>query len=155
MLTHTYSHLVEAPFQPFRLIWIADMVNLLEKFADQVDWERVTPRVSNLLPLFSEMPPFGFSLPEKALPPKHLHGYPFNVLPSQNEAEYLSNIPKAFKPSLWWLRIHYGIFPDYLLLAVRAWHILHLFWWSIRFRGLPHIAQRFKEYIRSTRHSRR
>ncbi|MBT7073033.1 MAG: nucleotidyltransferase family protein [Anaerolineae bacterium] len=155
MLAHTYNHLVEAPFQSFRLIWIADMVSLIEKFADQVDWERVPPRVSNLLPLLSEMPPFNLTLLENAHHPKHLRGYPFNVLPAQNKKEYLNNIPKAFNPSLWWLRLHYGIFPDYLLLAVRVWHTLHLLWWGIRFRGLPQITRRFKEYIRGTLHLRK
>ena len=145
MLTHTYQHLVEAPFQSFRLIWVADMVNLLEKFAKQLDWERVPPRVANLLPLFSEMPPFNLPPPEKTLPPKHLRGYPFNVLPAQNEAEYLSNIPKAFNPSRWWLCLNYGVPPGGWLFGVRIWHILHLMWWGIRFRGLAQIARRFKK----------
>lgn len=158
MLAHTYHHMVGAPFQSFRLIWIADMVSLVERYTDQIDWERLPLRIYKALAVINWLMPFdGLLRIEKVLSPgstipsrkaAQLRGWPFSMIPAQSEAEYLNNIPKAFFPSAWWLRLYYGISPDHLLLGVRVWHKLHLIWWVIRFRGLPQITRHFKDYIR-------
>jgi len=128
LLAHTYNHMVDAPFQSFRLIWIADMISLVERFSDQIDWDRLPTRVTNALKLISWLAPFELPLSEEAesalepLPVNdaQLRGWPFSVIPAQSEAQYLNNISEAFRPSAWWLRLYYGLPHDQLLLWVRS-----------------------------------
>jgi len=157
LLANTYNHMVDAPFQSFRLIWVADMISLVERFSDQINWDRVPPRVYNALavinwltqfmglPRVEAVTPLASSSPSRKA--AQLRGWPFSVTPAQSEAEYRSNIPKAFRPSAWWLRLYYGLPPRHLLLGVRARHILHLLWWVLQFRTPAHIVRRVREYL--------
>ena len=156
LLAHTYHHMVGAPFQSFRLIWLADMVSLVERFGDEIDWKRLPLRVSNALAAVNWLTPFRLpaskrvSLYSELLPYQkavQLHGWPFAVTPAQDETEYRRNIPKAFFPSSWWLRVYYGLSLDRWLLDVRVRHYLHLFWWVLQFRSPAHIVRRMKEYL--------
>lgn len=164
LLTHTYHHMVGAPFQSFRLIWLADMISLVEGFGDEIDWERLPPRVYNALAAIHWLTPFGLPLPftmslrthsersvqaprSEVWQSRQLRGWPFSVIPAQNEAEYRRNIPKACHPSAWWLRVYYGLSLDHWLIGVRARHCLHLFWWVLQFRSPAHIIRRIKEYL--------
>ena len=163
LLAHTYSHMVGAPFQSFRLIWIADMVSLVERFGDEINWERLPLRVCNALAAIYWLTPFRLPRSERvyltapSLPYQRvaqMRGWPFTVTPAQNESEYASNIPKAFRPSSWWLRLYHGLSPDHWLIVVRARHYFHLFWWVLQFRNPAHIIRRIKEYaIRAIRGS--
>ncbi len=163
LLAHTYNHMVDAPFQSFRLIWIADMVSLVERFGDEIDWERLPLRVCNALAAIYWLTPFRLPRSERvyltapSLPYQRvaqMRGWPFTVTPAQNESEYASNIPKAFRPSSWWLRLYHGLSPDHWLIVVRARHYFHLFWWVLQFRNPAHIIRRIKEYaIRAIRGS--
>ena len=108
MLAHTYAHMVEAPFQTFRLIWIADMVSLVERYAGEMDWSRVSPRIRRALGVLNWLTPFEATLPATARlaltpPPKEkaakLRGWPLSVIPAQSQDEYLNNMPAAFRPS--------------------------------------------------------
>ncbi len=156
LLAHTYYHLVDAPFQSFRLIWIADMISLVERYSDQINWDHVQPRVYNALavlywltqfrglPGIEAMKSLTLSSPSRKV--AQLRGWPFSVIPAQNESEYRKNIPKAFQPSSWWLRMYYGL-PLNHLLGIRAWHTLRLFWWVIRFRRPAHILGRMRKYL--------
>ncbi len=156
MLAHTYSHMVGAPFQSFRLIWIADMISLVERFGDEIDWEHLPSCIHNVLAAINWLTPFKMPRSERVLitapslpyqKAAQLHGWPFSVTPAQNDAEYKRNIPKAFFPSAWWLRVYYGLSLDYWLAGVRTYHFLHLFWWVLRFRRPTHIFRRMKEYL--------
>ena len=108
MLAHTYAHMVEAPFQTFRLIWIADMISLVERYAGEIDWSRVSPRIRRALGVLNWLTPFEATLPATARlaltpPPKEkaakLRGWPLSVIPAQSQDEYLNNMPAAFRPS--------------------------------------------------------
>jgi len=157
LLTHTYKHMVDAPFQSFRLVWVADMISLVERFSDQINWDRVSTRVYNALTAINWLTQFRWPPQDEAVttgisssPTKkaaQLRGWPFSVTPAQTQAEYRNNIPQAFRPSAWWLRLSYGLPLNRMLLGVRAWYTLRLYWWVIRFRGTGHIVGRLKEYI--------
>ena len=156
LLAHTYSHMVGAPFQSFRLIWLADMVSLVERFGDEMDWERLPLRVYNALAVINWLTLFRLPRSERVLltvpslpyqKAAQLCGWPFNITPAQNETEYANNIPKAFCPSSWWLRLYYGLSLDHWLIGVRVRHFFHLFWWVLQFRSPAHIVRRMKEYL--------
>jgi hypothetical protein len=157
MLAHTYNHMVDAPFQAFRLIWLADMISLVERFADEMDWDHLSPRIHNALASINWLTPFKLPRPQVVIAnpegvkqsrrAAQLRGWPFNVTPAQNDTEYANNIPKAFFPSAWWLRLYYGLSLDHWLIGVRAYHFLHLFWWVLQFRRPTHIFRRMKEYL--------
>lgn len=52
MLAHIYQHLrVNLLLDSLRLIWIADLVSLAERFAAEIDWPRVNPALRNILAL--------------------------------------------------------------------------------------------------------
>ncbi len=157
LLAHTYYHMVDAPFQSFRLIWIADMISLVERFSVQINWDRVPIRVYNALAAINWLSQFiglsrvevvtSLALSSPSQKAAQLRSWPFSVTPARTQAEYLNNIPKAFRPSEWWLRLYYGLPLSRLLLGVRTWHTLRLFWWVIRFRGAAHILRRVRKHL--------
>ncbi|MEA3351187.1 MAG: nucleotidyltransferase family protein [Chloroflexota bacterium] len=163
LLAHTYSHMVGAPFQSFRLIWIADMVSLVERFGDELDWDQLPLRVYNALATINWLTPFRLPRSERVyltaptLPYQkaaQLRGWPFNVTPAQNESEYASNIPKAFRPSSWWLRLYYGLEPDHPLVWACVQHPFRLLWWVARFRNPAHIFGRVKNIVSFQAHNK-
>lgn len=154
LLAHTYYHMFDAPQHRPNLIWIADMISLVEQFHDRIDWDRLPSQVYNALATIDWLVPFE-GLPQikgtrssVPLSPDervaHLRGWPFSVSSSQ---DLIENAFKTLLPSTWWLRLYYGLSPDRSLLGVRAFHLLRLFWWGIRIRGLSHIARRGVEYL--------
>ncbi len=164
LLTHTYNHMVDAPFQSFRLIWIADMVSLIERFGDVINWEQLPPRLHNALAAIHELTPFKLPRSQNVIAnPRWLslskpgamqscqsaqpRGWPFNVTPAQNDTEYQRNIPKAFLPSSWWLRLYYGLTPEHWLLPVRIRYTIHIIGWIRQFRTPAHIIQHIREYF--------
>ncbi len=158
MLAHTYHHAMDASIQPFRLIWIADMVSLVECYTEQMDWDTLPPKIYNALSVINCLLPIeGVPQREKGLLTASStlsrkttlsQGWPFSVIPSQSEAEHLQNAPKALRPSAWWLRLYFGLSPDEPLLWKRILYPLHLFGGILRIRGQVHIAQQIKAYFR-------
>ena len=157
MLAHTYHHMMDASIQPFRLIWIADMVSLVERYSNQINWKELSPRIYNALRSINWLIPFdgimsneGVIVTTPLSPSKktsQLRGWPFSVIPSQSKSEHLHNAPKAFRPSAWWLRLYFGLSPNQILLWERIWYPLHLFWGILRIRGKAHITQQIREYF--------
>ena len=158
MLAHTYHHMIDASIQPFRLIWIADMISLVERYADEIDWEILPLKIYNALKVIDRLMPIeGVPKREKGLLTASStlsrkttlsQSWPFSVIPSQSETEHLQNAPKAFRPSAWWLRLYFGLSPDEALSWKRILYPLHLFWGILRIRGQAHIAQQIKSYLR-------
>ena len=155
MLAHTYAHMVEQPFQPFRLIWIADLVSLVEGFDAQIDWSRVPPRIRRALTVMNWLTPFETECPAPSPTPERqaarLRGWPLSVTPAQNPEEYRSNMPKAFRPSRWWLHVYYGLGigpgSEWARLGLLVWHPFHLLWWVARYRGGAQALEHAKKYI--------
>jgi hypothetical protein len=102
-----------------RLIWVADVVSLAERFASEIDWERVRrqcPAVLDMLSLFHSMTPLRDELLDRA-------GVRIGRVPEGIGVEYQGwPRPQAKRrrgwrrilrdtlfPSEWWLRLRYKL----------------------------------------------
>jgi hypothetical protein len=122
ILWHQCQHLALIG-QPFRLIWLADIVGLAERFAGEIDWDRVDqdyPLALSTLSLFHFIAPLSETLLGLAplrigrIPPGI--GRPFEGWPSASIKRlraagkgYGRIIGDTFWPSEWWLRLYYGL----------------------------------------------
>jgi hypothetical protein len=119
MLEHVYRHTLEgAVFQPIRLISIADLVSLAERFAAEIDWPHVNPRVRNALALCHWLIPLSEDLRRGAAlnpgrPPQGIgrdfQGWPRSSLAAQRIKGYGGIMRDSFFPPEWWLRFYYGL----------------------------------------------
>ncbi|NOY99819.1 MAG: nucleotidyltransferase family protein [Chloroflexi bacterium] len=158
MLAHSYHHMTDASVQSFRLIWIADMISLVESHGKELDWSKLPPHIYNALNVINWLTPFnGIAKKERktlSIAPNlpfensnQLCGWPFSVIPSQSETEHLQNAPQAFRPSTWWLRLYFGLSPNQILLWKRVLYPLHLFWGILRIRGKRHVVRQIRAYF--------
>jgi hypothetical protein len=117
MLDHVYQH-SRIIFDPLRLIWVADLVSLAERFAAEIDWPRVTPRALNALALCHWLTPLSEDLLRAAsLNPgrspqgigQEFQGWPRSSLAAQRHKGYLGIVRDSFFPAEWWLRLYYGL----------------------------------------------
>ena len=135
--------------KPVQLKWIADIISLVERHAEELDWTylrqnhpdilnrlevlySLTPlpeHLANIIPIRQVASPSGLN----QYPP----GWPHRSLQEWKQVGYLRFIWQAFiPPSDWWLRLHYGI-PEQSLFWYR--HIIYrmqicrsIFWALIR-----------------------
>jgi hypothetical protein len=122
MLWHLCQHLILIS-QPFRLIWLADIVGLAERFSTEIDWIRVErhyPLVLSTLSLFHFVTPLSDTLCQHA-PLKigsapqgigqEFQGWPRTSIRRQRAAGkgYVRLLADTFFPSEWWLRLYYGL----------------------------------------------
>ena len=144
-LAHVYRHMLEgAIFKPIRLIWVADLVSLAERFAVEIDWSRVAPCARNALALFHRLTPLSEELLRAASidtsgPPGHMgdhlgwdfQGWPRSSLAAQREKGYLGICRDTFYPPEWWLRLYYGLGSGLALWWGRlVRHPLHILGWA-------------------------
>lgn len=117
MLEHIYRHM-RIIFNPLRLIWIADMVTLAERFVAEMHWPRVNPRVLNALALCHWLTPLSEELFKAAAikigrPPQGIgqefQGWPRYSLVAQRHKGYWDILHDTFFPAEWWLRFYYGL----------------------------------------------
>jgi hypothetical protein len=117
MLAHIYRHMT---IDEARLIAIADLVSLSERFADEIDWEAVrmrSPEVLGGLSLFHFLTPLSARLIEKAAlqigrePPDagvDFQGWPRRTFNDWQRTGPIRWVINTFFPSEWWLRLYYG-----------------------------------------------
>lgn len=123
MLWHLCLHLTLIG-QPFRLIWLADIVGLAEHFAADINWGRVEqtyPVVLSTLSLFHFITPLSRDLRLAApltlgdRPPqgigREFDGWPRTAIKQQRAAgkSYGQILADTFFPAAWWLRLYYGL----------------------------------------------
>ncbi len=133
-------HHVASISQPFRFVWVVDMVAFAEQFVDAVDWARVrrqTPRVLEILSLFHAVTPLSQRLRQAAgvrvgSPPadigEEFAGWPRHALKWMRRSKGIGQAARAtLAPPEWWLRLYYGVGP-YRSLAATRWlrHPLHI-----------------------------
>jgi len=150
-LWHIYRHSFGPPLidQPIRLIWVADFISLVEKYAEEIDWEKVKrsyPEVWNVLPVFHFLTPWSDNVLgrlniEIDPPPKGIgqtfQGWPQSSLALQRQKGLREFLADTFWPSEWWLQLYYGVSRPSLR------------WWWIRLLGHPlHIAGWLLQYVR-------
>jgi len=104
-----------------RLIWVADIVSLAERFAAEVDWEHVRrryPAVLNTLSLLHFMTPLSDDLLSRAAislgrAPQGIgvefQGWPKIRPACWREKGYRRVLRDTLFPSEWWLRFHYQV----------------------------------------------
>lgn len=144
MLWHVFEHGLHMPltYEAFKLISVADLVTMIEKRFEQIDWDKMTsehPRIVAALPLFHHLTPW----PEKVLTTlgwrtrpvpagagKAFQGWPHLRLAEQRDKKLLALLKDTFLPPAWWTRLYYGISNGWEWLVCRWFtHPRHIFWW--------------------------
>jgi hypothetical protein len=120
MLWHLCRHAVFI-FQPLRLIWVVDIVGFAERFATQIDWERIAiqyPFVLTTLTALHHLTPLSETLRQQAnlnidFTPRgvgqEFQGWPRFPLAAQRAKSYRQLFSDTFFPSEWWLGLNYGV----------------------------------------------
>jgi hypothetical protein len=125
-LWHIYRHTFCMPvlYEPLRLIWLADLIALVEAWADALDWERVRRQYGaayRILPLLHSLTPWSGELVERLqLPVARLpagagaeyQGWPRYSLAQQRAKGIAGILHDSLFPSPWWLRIYHGQGPS-------------------------------------------
>ncbi|HEY3231544.1 MAG TPA: nucleotidyltransferase family protein [Roseiflexaceae bacterium] len=125
-LWHIYRHAFCMPvgYEPLRLIWVADLISIVEAWVDGLDWERVRWQYRaawNVLPLLHSLSPWSDSVLERLRPPiarlpagagAAYQGWPRFTLAEQRSKGLWRIVRDSFFPSPWWLRVHYGEGPS-------------------------------------------
>jgi hypothetical protein len=123
LLEHVYRHALGPPLlgSDLRYVWIADLVSLVEKYVDSIDWERLksqSPRTYNILPLLHFLTPWPedvlhrlpFEMPSK---PRDVgqdyNGWPRRRLAGRRRESAQAILRETFSPPEWWLRLFYGV----------------------------------------------
>jgi hypothetical protein len=147
---HFERHLFEARTdKPVQLKWIADIISLVERHAESLDWAHET-KLLNRLEVFYSLTP----LPEKyarlipvrqIAPPEGVNrypqGWPREKFEHWKTVGFWRFLGQTFRPpSEWWLRLYHGVGPRstwwYGQIAHRMRIIQRLFWLLIRKMGM-------------------
>lgn len=150
MLWHIYRHSFALPLieQPIRLIWVADFVSLVEKYVDEIEWEKLKrkyPQVWHVLPIFHFLTPWSekvlntLNLEIDPLPKgagQTFQGWPQSSLNVQRYKGMRRFLGETFWPSEWWTQLYYGVDRRSL-----SW------WWTRLLRHPLHIASWVLQYL--------
>lgn len=123
MLGHLCEHVAyhASIWEPIRLIWISDIVGFAERYAAEIDWDRLAgqyPYVLKALSLFHFVTPLSEKLrqivPLKiGQPPQgvgqEFAGFPRFSLAAQRDKGSRQTLYDTFYPPEWWLRLHYRL----------------------------------------------
>ena len=164
MLWHVYRHAFGESLtgQALRLIWVADLVTMVEAWVDTLDWARLRrayPALYRMLPLLHALTPWSprvqarLAGPFPDQPPPRLHfvGWPRVTIAAQRPKGVRGILRDTVFPAGWWLRTTYGEDASrrgYL----RAWraHQRRL-WAELRRAGRIHGAHRLRHLRRRFR----
>lgn len=153
-LYYVYLHGFQAPltYEPFRLIHVADMVSLVEKYFNKINWQHMNRQTPHLLPAISRFhfvtpwhrdvkPVFS---PYETGKPRHT-GIPYNGWPRKKLLRTKrTELPQLFIdtvwPSQWWTQLYYGYVKGPAYLRCRLFEHPRALWRWIKAYGL----QRFK-----------
>lgn len=147
LLWHLCQHmrLSSSVFGANRLIWMADVVNVAERFVDDVDWVWVRaqyPIVLKTLSLLHFLIPLSERLRAQAgvalgrVPAgigEDFCGWPHASLAAQRDKGWGGILRDTLSPPEWWLRLYYALGSAGSLFWAR-WlrHPLHLLGWARR-----------------------
>jgi len=125
MLGHLSQHIAyhASIWEPIRLVWVADLVGFANRFAAQIDWDKVAhfyPLALKMLSLFHFVSPLSAELrqlaPVKIGQKPHGVGEEFEGWPRCSWRDlrgrglsWFQIVGRTFAPSEWWLRLHYGL----------------------------------------------
>jgi hypothetical protein len=160
MLWHLCRHLVfhADVFTRLRLIWIADIISVAEKFAGSIDWEHLRtdrPIVLDVLSLLDLVVPLSDEVRRLARLPylkcsreswADFGGWPRQSLGDLRAAgkSVADIVCDTFIPPPWWLRLHHGLGISRPLWLHRcAKHPLEIAYWighHLWHHSIPHLA---------------
>ncbi len=142
LLWHLCEHLRfhTTVFLPWRLIWVTDILGVAERFAAELDWDRIAreyPRVLSTLSLLQHLRPLRPEVLER-IPASagqrprgvgaDFAGWPRYSLSQQRGKSVVRIVKDTWLPPEWWLRLHRGLDSDALLWRERwighPWEIL-------------------------------
>ena len=156
MLWHLYQHGFHAPltYEPYKLVSAADIVSLVEKTVDSLDWEKIKelyPQLIQALPMFHFLTPWNDTLFSKllmnntAVPSgvgEFYKGWPRVKLAKQKDESVWKIFKYTFFPSQWWKKIYYGADGICSLFwCGLVQHPMHIFRW-IKIYGLKVIKEK-------------
>jgi hypothetical protein len=143
-LHYVFLHGFRAPltYEPFRLVHIADIVNLVESHCDCIDWQKIRleqPLLLTSISRFHAVTPWQeFVISTLKLPvddhysdrPSAYHGWPRQQLRSTKTTQLLDLARQTLLPSRWWLQVYYGHLGGLRLLKARLFdHPIQLLHW--------------------------
>jgi len=123
MLWHIYRHSFAPPLigQSIRLVWVADFVSLVEKYVEEIDWEKLKynhPQVWFVLPAFHALTPWSDKVlntlnmdiePTPKGAGQTFQGWPRSSLAVQRKKGVRRFLGDTFWPSEWWMQLYYGL----------------------------------------------
>lgn len=146
MLWHLYQHGFHAPltFEPYKLISAADIISLVEKNVEQLDWDKIRtvfPHLFRALPLFHHISPWHEKLAEKFVlpggtsPPRvgeSFVGWPRSKFMREDQRGFWKVVGDTFFPGSWWLRIYYGVSDSRfsIIMYRMIFHPIHILRWA-------------------------
>lgn len=123
-LWYVYLHGFRAPltYEAFRFIHVADIVNLVERYGDRIDWERISrqhPSLYTLLGCIHQVTPWPADVADRlelnVLQRPTRPGIPYRGWPKchlktakSSGSGYLQLVRDTLWPSQWWLQVYYG-----------------------------------------------
>jgi len=143
MLWHLYHHGFSMHLRgdaQGRLLGAADIVTLVEKWFDRIDWEqfrRCYPQVFHALPMFHYLTPWSDAVLDRlqwtvgSMPGgvgEVYAGYPTQLVGEHLRRGLRRSFSETFWPSEWWVRLHYGLPATTPTLVGRARHAAYVLW---------------------------
>lgn len=121
-LHYVYLHGFQAPltYEPYRLMHVGDIVSLVERFVDEMDWAKVSrevPTLCNAISRFHYLTPWSESVQQKlafSLKPrpkgvgKPFAGWPLYKIKDTSWSGLPTLIQETLFPPEWWLQLYYG-----------------------------------------------
>ena len=121
-VSYVYLHGFQAPltYEPFRFMHVADIVTLVERFVDRINWQQVckeTPTFLNVLSRFHYLTPWKSEIRQQLKldisdqPGGHgvpYRGWPLLKLKTAAKTDVVQLTKNTLWPSQWWLQIYYG-----------------------------------------------
>lgn len=134
-------------FLPWRLIWVADIVGMVERFGEEMDWDDLARRrrtaldilalVNALVPLSIRAMAWGGAAPRTVLRGvgEDFQGWPRASLAAQRAKGWRGILRDTLWPPEWWLRLHCGVPPTRSLAWGRVAHLLEIGRWAFHLAG--------------------
>ncbi|MCI5137344.1 MAG: hypothetical protein D3922_02760 [Candidatus Electrothrix sp. AR1] len=162
-LQYVYLHGFQAPltYEPFRLVHVADIVSLVEKYSEQINQKLLQkhwPAAINVLSRFHSLTPLQeevisrFNLPVKEQADragKPYQGWPQRLLKDTDRGQLPRLVRDSLLPSRWWLQLYYGHLSGYRYWRARFFEHPREVWRWIKGYFLLYMNTRKKEKTRS------
>lgn len=148
-LHYVYLHGFQAPltYEPYRLMHVADIVSLVEKYLAEIGWQQIRrelPTLLNSVSCFHYLTPWSNSVstqlgfthdrqPSGVGVP--FSGWPLQKIKTTQKGKLPLLIKHTFLPSQWWLQVYYGHLQGFDYWRIRCfvhprtvWRWMRVYW---------------------------